>query len=104
MSWVRHYFKLVAIIFIGFGIVAAAIPDEYIALLGVDASVGGRLWGRAFGATSLAFGVIPPAGLLARTSPAGFRAAGRSWIRSNPATRVRRRQVPRLRLRRVGPG
>jgi hypothetical protein len=58
MSWPKFYFKLVAVIFIGLGVVAAVAPDQYISLLGVDPSVGGRLWGRAFGAASLGLGVV----------------------------------------------
>jgi len=58
MTWSRLYFRLVAVIFVAFGIVAAIAPDQYISLLNVDASVGGRLWGRAFGAASLGLGVM----------------------------------------------
>lgn len=58
MSWSRIYFKLVAIIFLAFGIVAAIAPDQYISLLDVDASIGGRLWGRGFGAASLGLGAM----------------------------------------------
>lgn len=52
------YFRLVAVIFIASGLLGMVIPDQYIALLGVDPSVGGRLWGRAFGAASLAIGAM----------------------------------------------
>lgn len=54
MSRSRVYFRLVAVIFIASGLIGIVIPDQYIALVGVDPSVGGRLWGRAFGAASLA--------------------------------------------------
>lgn len=52
------YFRLVAVIFIVSGIIGMVAPDGYLSSLAVDASVGGRLWGRAFGAVSLAFGVM----------------------------------------------
>ena len=52
------YFRFVAIVLIVFGIIGLVFPDEYISLLGVDASAGGRLWGRAFGAVSVGFGVM----------------------------------------------
>lgn len=58
MSWPKFYFRLVAVIFIASGLLGMVIPDQYIALLGADPSVGGRLWGRAFGAASLAIGVM----------------------------------------------
>jgi len=52
------YFRFVAIVLIAFGLLSLIWPDQYISLLGADASVGGRLWGRAFGAVSLSFGVM----------------------------------------------
>ena len=52
------YFRFVAIVLIVFGVLALLLPDQYLSMLGADASTGGRLWGRAFGAVSLAFGVM----------------------------------------------
>lgn len=43
------YFRFVALVFIAFGLVGLVLVDQYSSLLGVDASVGGRLWARAFG-------------------------------------------------------
>lgn len=58
MSWPRVYFKLVAVILLASGLIGIAVPDQYISLLGADGSVGGRLWGRAFGAVSLWLGAM----------------------------------------------
>jgi hypothetical protein len=52
------YFKIVAIVYILSGIIGLVFADQYVSLMGVDASVGGRLWGRAFGAVSVGFGVL----------------------------------------------
>ena len=52
------YFKFAAIIFILSGVLGLVLADQYISLLSADASVGGRLWGRAFGAVSGAVGVM----------------------------------------------
>lgn len=52
------YFKFVAIVFVLSGFLGLVLADEYISLLGADSSVGGRLWGRAFGAASVAIGVM----------------------------------------------
>lgn len=52
------FFRMVAVIFLVSGAIGVLAPDQYIALLGADASVGGRLWGRAFGAAGLAFGAV----------------------------------------------
>jgi predicted membrane channel-forming protein YqfA (hemolysin III family) len=52
------YFRFVAIVFILSGILGLVFADQYISLLSADGSVGGRLWGRAFGAVSFAFGVM----------------------------------------------
>lgn len=52
------YFRFVAIVFILSGFLGLVFADQYISLLSADASVGGRLWGRAFGAVSAGFGVM----------------------------------------------
>lgn len=52
------YFRVVAILLILFGIIGMGFVDQYDSLLGVEASVGGRLWGRGFGATAVGFGVM----------------------------------------------
>jgi len=52
------YFKVVAIIYILSGILGLFFADQYISLLDADASTGGRLWARAFGAVSVGFGVM----------------------------------------------
>ncbi len=52
------YFRFIAVVFILSGILGLVFADQYISLLGADGSVGGRLWGRAFGAVSFAFGVM----------------------------------------------
>lgn len=52
------YFKFAAIIFILSGFLGLLLADQYISLLSADASVDGRLWGRAFGAVSVAVGVM----------------------------------------------
>jgi hypothetical protein len=58
VTWSRFYFRVVAIIFLASGLVATVFSDQYVSLLGADASVGGRLWGRGFGAASLALGAM----------------------------------------------
>ena len=52
------YFRFVAIVFIVSGFLGLVLADQYISLLSADASAGGRLWGRAFGAVSVGFGVM----------------------------------------------
>jgi hypothetical protein len=52
------YFRFVAIAWIGAGLFGLVLPDLYSSLLGVEASVGGRVWARGFGAVSVAFGAI----------------------------------------------
>ena len=52
------YFRVAAVIFLVGGVIGLVIPDQYIAILDVDASVGGRLWGRAFGGVSVGFGAM----------------------------------------------
>jgi hypothetical protein len=58
MTGSRFSFRIVAITFLAFGLVAAVFPDQHVSLLGADASIGGRLWGRAFGAASLDLGAM----------------------------------------------
>jgi hypothetical protein len=72
------YVRIVAIVFLVFGVIAAAVPDGYIVLLGADASVGGRLWGRAFGAVAVAFGAV--LWELPRKGPSGVRLAARAAV------------------------
>lgn len=52
------YFRFVALVFIVSGLLGLVLPDQYMSLMDVGASVGGRLWGRAFGAVSVALGVM----------------------------------------------
>lgn len=52
------YFRFVAFVFIVSGLLGLIFPDQYMSLMDIGASVGGRLWGRAFGAVSLGFGAM----------------------------------------------
>jgi hypothetical protein len=52
------YFRFVAIAWIAAGLFGLVLPDLYSSLLGVAASVGGRVWARGFGAVSVGFGAI----------------------------------------------
>jgi putative effector of murein hydrolase len=52
------YFKIVAIVYILSGIIGLVFPDQYLSLFSVGGSVGSRLWGRAFGAVSMGFGIM----------------------------------------------
>lgn len=52
------YFRFASLVIILFGIIAMMFVDQYDSLLGVEASVGARLWGGAFGATAVGFGVM----------------------------------------------
>ena len=72
------YIRVVAIVFLIFGVIALVVPDGYLALLGADASVGGRLWGRAFGAAAVTFGAV--LWELSRGDPAGVRLAARAAV------------------------
>jgi hypothetical protein len=72
------YVRIVAIVFLVFGVIALAVPDRYVALLGADASVGGRLWGRAFGAAAVTLGAC--LWELSRGDPAELRLAARAAV------------------------
>ena len=52
------FFRFVAFLFIVSGFLGLVLPDPYISLLGAEASAGGRLWGRAFGAVSIGIGTM----------------------------------------------
>ena len=52
------YFKIVAFVFVVSGLLGLILPDQYMSLMDVGPSVGGRLWGRAFGAVAIAFGAM----------------------------------------------
>jgi hypothetical protein len=52
------YFRFVAIAWIAAGLFGLVFPDLYSSLLGVEASVGGRVWARGFGAVSVGFGAM----------------------------------------------
>jgi hypothetical protein len=44
--------------FIVSALLGLIFPDQYVSPMDVDASVGGRVWGRAFGAVSLGLGAM----------------------------------------------
>lgn len=52
------YFRFAAIAWIVAGLFGLVFPDLYSSLLGVEASMGGRVWARGFGAVSVGFGAI----------------------------------------------
>lgn len=52
------YLKITGVIYLMSALIGVVIPDPYIQLLSVEASTGGRLWGRAFGAVAAGFAVI----------------------------------------------
>ena len=53
------YLKVTAVIFAVSGLIGLLIPDQYLDLLfGIEGSVGGRLWGRGFGATAIGLAIV----------------------------------------------
>lgn len=53
------YLRVTAVIFAVSGLIGLFIPDQYLdVLFGIEGSVGGRLWGRGFGATAIALAAM----------------------------------------------
>jgi len=52
------YFRFLAVSWIVVGLLGLVFPDQYSSMLGVEASVGGRVWARGFGAVSVGFGAV----------------------------------------------
>lgn len=53
------YLRVTAVIFALSGLIGLFIPDQYLdVLFGIEGSVGGRLWGRPFGAAAIGLSVM----------------------------------------------
>ncbi len=53
------YLRVTAAIFAVSGVIGLIIPDQYLdVLFGIGGSVGGRLWGRGFGAAAIGLAVV----------------------------------------------
>ncbi len=66
------YLRVTAVIFAVSGVIGLIIPDQYLdALFGIGGSVGGRLWGRGFGAAALGLAVL--LWMVDRTAPRELR-------------------------------
>lgn len=53
------YLRVTAVIFAVSGLIGLFLPDQYLdVLFGIEGSVGGRLWGRGFGAAALGLAVV----------------------------------------------
>lgn len=57
MSW-KLFFRIVAIVLFVSGAIGLIAADQYMSTLDVEASVGGRLWGRSMGGLAIGLGVI----------------------------------------------
>lgn len=55
----RVYLRVTTVIFAVSGLIGLLMPDQYLDLFfGIEGSVGGRLWGRAFGAAAIGLVVV----------------------------------------------
>lgn len=53
------YLRVTAVIFAVSGLIGLFMPDQYLdVFFGVEGSVGGRLWGRGFGAAALGLAIV----------------------------------------------
>ncbi len=53
------YLRVTAVIFAVSGLIGLLVPDQYLdVLFGIGGSVGGRLWGRGFGAAAIGLAVV----------------------------------------------